>query len=710
MKMAPTLSPLPDWMDIFRVLWKRNIRFWTDLNLEGYYLAKAFWLSRSYWSIYLIAEWRVYFVGRQDLVIWIPEYFCDETIFQLRKKGYKLFFYPLSEDLNPKYELFQELATQIPPDIFIATHFFGEIFELDLAVDFCKRSGAWLIEDAAHVIFPNNEVGKLSDFTIYSLHKHFPIPDGALLMVNNGGPSKISKIITNIDDEHKNYELLVNSPGSNNWAAWLWLVKQVVKKIGFRANYSTPSFDAFSPIKESLPRIHPRLSAIAKKMIAQTIFPCDKVHGIRISNEKKWIQVMEWASPSNFLRPIITHGTPFFGRFMGESLPHVRELFNKLCRIGIVTAAWPNLPDEVLRQPENHFVPLKLRHTRLFLPIHQTLTEKEIVIAGNHLLEMELEGWSCTSIGNREWEDLYSTCVSVNFLQSWAYGEAKRNAEGWTPYRYLIKNPNSKFVGIVQILVRKISVLGGIARINRGPLFFEGVSQGERIAAIDMIVKECRAKKWRLLRIAPELDDCEKNRCAIKDIGFKNVASTPYGSGTLDLSIDESKLLMSLHPKWRNQMRRGLKLGASVEAIKVSEESILELISFYKAHQIYRGYKGLSEGLILAMSKQDQLGLHFNIFAAYTLQAPKEYVGYLLSIGSGDTCTYIIGSSTDSGRKLQANSVLLWHSIVVAKNLGYKFFDIGGLNGDTPKGIYEFKKGLNPTLYKLIGEWSKWIH
>ena len=79
--------------------------------------------------------------------------------------------------------------------------------------------------------------------------------------------------------------------------------------------------------------------------------------------------------------------------------------------------------------------------------------------------------------------------------------------------------------------------------------------------------------------------------------------------------------------------------------------------------------------------------------------------GLVVTIKSGDTCTYIIGATDDVGRKCQANTVLLWESILDSKRLMCQWFDIGGMSEETPKGIAEFKKGLNAKTYKLMGDW-----
>ena len=116
----------------------------------------------------------------------------------------------------------------------------------------------------------------------------------------------------------------------------------------------------------------------------------------------------------------------------------------------------------------------------------------------------------------------------------------------------------------------------------------------------------------------------------------------------------------------------------------------------------------LSSGISLPFAEQKESpNWKFNLYFAHHKDSIKANfnISLLVTIMSGDTCTYLIGASNDIGRKLQANTVLLWEAILHAKRLGCKWFDIGGLTEETPKGIADFKKGLNSESYKLLGEW-----
>lgn len=81
--------------------------------------------------------------------------------------------------------------------------------------------------------------------------------------------------------------------------------------------------------------------------------------------------------------------------------------------------------------------------------------------------------------------------------------------------------------------------------------------------------------------------------------------------------------------------------------------------------------------------------------------------GFVFIAQHGDTATYLLGWTSSEGRAQQANYLLLWKSIELAKNSNIKWFDLGGYNDSTPKGIKHFKKGIGGLKYTITGEYKR---
>ena len=65
---------------------------------------------------------------------------------------------------------------------------------------------------------------------------------------------------------------------------------------------------------------------------------------------------------------------------------------------------------------------------------------------------------------------------------------------------------------------------------------------------------------------------------------------------------------------------------------------------------------------------------------------------------------YLIGWSSEDGRKLNVNYILLWEAITYFKSKDCKIFDLGGLIGNNHP-IDFFKLGMNGSYYENCGEY-----
>jgi len=315
-----------------------------------------------------------------------------------------------------------------------------------------------------------------------------------------------------------------------------------------------------------------------------------------------------------------------------------------------------------------------------------------------------------------DWKENLQNCQKTNMLQCWQYGDAKVETSKWNVVRFLIMNEDGNAVALAQALSMTLPLIGGIARMNRGPLLIKRSESGQDskdiFNIITALLDEFTKRRWWLVQIAPEINDSELAAKLLKNLGLKKLVVTPYASGLLDLQKDEKKLLMGLKKKWRYCLRKGQDLGLTISTIVGNSVELETLLSRYKALKKDNGFVGLADSLIISMANQVAEDWQFTLFIANHKNSSdvKDCYGILASIHHGDTSTYLIGITSDEGRDLQVNYVLLWQAILDAKKNGCIWFDIGGLDATTPKGIAHFKKGVQSDPYYLIGEWRGFIH
>jgi len=315
-------------------------------------------------------------------------------------------------------------------------------------------------------------------------------------------------------------------------------------------------------------------------------------------------------------------------------------------------------------------------------------------------------------IGFDEWNLYFKGCYKTNMLQCWEYGEAKKQSENIDVIRFLIMDEDNVAIALSQFLIREIPFIGGVARLNRGPILIKNDkvenAQTLLIEIIRALLIESKKRRWWLVRIAPEIHNSRFVDKSLKELGLKKASLPPFASGLLNLKFNEDELLMGLKKKWRYFLRKGELHKISTITTNGDNHNIEVLLKNYNLLQERQGFVGISNKLIVSLAKQVSDEWEFSLLISddYDVKNPNSPLGMLVYIRHGDTATYLIGITSNQGKSLNINYVLLWQAILSAKRDGCKWFDIGGLNSTTPEGIRHFKKGLNSELYDLTGEWK----
>ena len=314
-----------------------------------------------------------------------------------------------------------------------------------------------------------------------------------------------------------------------------------------------------------------------------------------------------------------------------------------------------------------------------------------------------------------DWHAYLKECQKVNLLQSWQYGDAKQEVTKWKVNRFLIVDEKQQIVGLAQVLSFTLPLIGGIVRMNRGPMLISNSKSKPDDMTLHKVIialfREFKKRQWWLAQIALEAADSIPTNDFLKNIGLKKLATTPHSSGLLNLQFSEEDLLMGLKKKWRYSLKKSQSHGVNVTFLDSNNKDYEILLKQYAKFKIENDFSGIPDSLIASLSKQKAKGWKFNFIIAQKMRSLNldNCYGMMVSVCYGDISTYFIGATTDEGRELQVNFLLLWEAIIHAKSHGYNWFDIGGLDATTPKGIAHFKKGLQSEPYSLIGEWRGFI-
>jgi hypothetical protein len=716
-----TQAPLPTWLNLCRAMVRQSP---PDVKLAAPWCREGDvggWVSRSAWSLALVALWRQRSTAGRQPIVWIPDYFCNSSLVALRATGAKLVFYPLTTRMSPDMDECRRHADAGPPDVFLLVHYFGQPAVSPHLREFCTTHGAWLIEDAAHVLRPVEGVGQLGDFVIYSPHKHLAIPDGALLVVRSHGVSKLDGLTLEsmglparwsdqLDGLQKAMGLALTRGRAR---VLIWLFRRMMQKMGVRNWRRAPvpyaeSTDSNAAVSEVL--IGPGQSRLSKRLLGGLIADLGPVARQRQRHELLWdVLVSDDASRhkgalSPAERSMGRAWTPYLCGYQvdASAAPAVYEDWQ---RRGLPVTTWPDLPPEVIDSRDSHANALKLRHTRLYLPVHQSLSVAKMVkqwAPKMSYAEPQLHvSWGEASAS--QWQEWVAQAAHSNLLQSWAYGQAKSDVSGWHCKRvvfYLDQDP----VALVQVLQKR--VLGAIlvSRINRGPLFLEVPDENIKCCVWEELGRLGCLWRGKILSVAPELSLSGANLVMMESLGFRQFSPRASESAWIDLNLELPILRQKLDGKWRNALKSAEATGLRLDA-GTGDWLVEWMMERYKELMSEKSFSGSPVDLLLALRKQ--LPSEQGLVVLRAMDGEEAVAGICL-VQHGVAATYLLGWNGVKGRKLKANQYLLWQAIVYLKQAGVKYFDLGGIDEDGTPGIAAFKLGMGGDRYELLGEYWKW--
>ena len=363
-----TVSPLPSWADLVAVIHGSRI---TDEDLAKPWCQcdeRVFWFSRSAWALQAITTWWEQVYGGRKPKVWLPDYFCNQSAEPMRRVGVTPVHYPVRNDLNPDWETCDALAkNNAPPDLFILVHYFGHAANGQAALDFCSRHGALLLEDAAHILLPENGIGKCGDFVFYSPHKMLAVPDGALLLANRYNKAMEPALINAISQ-------LRPAPNATSWLIKRFLQKCVPNAALLARNRTMPGFNE-DPLPIEYPET-PCPSSIGRRLLARHIERLVQAQTTRKANALAWRRRSD--------KPGLL-GTPLFDVDAEGTAPYryveqyasqedAATAFRHYRQAGIPIETWPDLAPEVIEKTHRHSVAVALRKTLLLFPVHHALS------------------------------------------------------------------------------------------------------------------------------------------------------------------------------------------------------------------------------------------------------------------------------------------------------------------------------------------------
>jgi lipid II:glycine glycyltransferase (peptidoglycan interpeptide bridge formation enzyme) len=305
-------------------------------------------------------------------------------------------------------------------------------------------------------------------------------------------------------------------------------------------------------------------------------------------------------------------------------------------------------------------------------------------------------------------------------LQSWEWGEFKRETTGWQPLRLAFKR-GADVAAMASIGIRSVGRLK-VMYIPKGPaLDYNDISLAAEV--LDSLQRLARQQAAVWLKLDPDViaatglpgDESDTPnptgqafmkllrergwRFSADQVQFRNTI-------TIDLTQHEDTLLAQMSQNTRRKVRTAEKKGVTVRAAAADDLPIL--------YALYR-VTGTRDNFLIRPPEYYQHEWRYLMEAGLAHALIAEFEGkpiaHVILFHFGKKCWYFYGASSNEARERMPNYLLQWEAMRWAKAQGYTTYDMWGApdvfdESDSMWGVYEFKRGFRGTVTRHIGAWD----
>jgi len=310
-------------------------------------------------------------------------------------------------------------------------------------------------------------------------------------------------------------------------------------------------------------------------------------------------------------------------------------------------------------------------------------------------------------VGKEEWQKAVALFLDYNHRQIWEYGILCAHRKRARVEHIIFRSCGSIFAA-ADVRVKTIASLNsGIAYISGGPLSrqrLETQSGGTFKRCIELLVEEYVSRRGLSLRVQCPLGPDEWNSMAdntLRSLGFKSVHGLRRDRTILvDMNRSLDEILNSFSGNWRKNLRRAETRGLWIEEgtdLKMFE-SVLDL--FYQLVERKKFKIDLGADFYKEVQEQASFSDRFVVILA---RYESEVAGMLVVSVLGDMITGILGATSHLGAQKGASYLMHWHAMKMAKSMGKRAYDLGGIDPNENPAVYNFKIGTRGQDVTAVG-------
>jgi len=279
-------------------------------------------------------------------------------------------------------------------------------------------------------------------------------------------------------------------------------------------------------------------------------------------------------------------------------------------------------------------------------------------------------------LNDPDWDAFLKTVPGGSYQQTSLWARAKSFFR-LRPARIVIKH-GEIIVGGAQVLIRRMSPLGAVGYVTRGPVIASGHS-----ALAGAIIEELHrlARKERIRCLAVQLpagDDVLTSQMSEWEACPDSLSLAPVATVRVDLSQDLDAITSGMRKTTRYCVRSGAKKGVMV---RLGTENDLD--SFHRLALITGERQEFSTEPLEYYRHIWRALAPGNNLKLFLAEVNGEAVSAAIMIAFGDSVTFWRSGWSGSHDGHHPNEAVQWAAIKWARENGYRWYDLGGIGPRT---------------------------
>lgn len=299
--------------------------------------------------------------GCERLTVWMPAYICRDVPEALPRELFCVRWYAIDEALAVDWDDVHTRVGRAGGDVFVLVHTFGFGQDRARARQECDAMGLDLVEDGAHLTPTPSWTVPAGKAIVWSMRKVFAVPEGGALTV----ATSLAPFLPSV-------------PLVKRTHALRWRAKRVAQSAATRAgwNWYQHRLDVLdeAPVRLADPR---HLSPHGQRLCEQSLRTASSAAARRRLHARRLLACLaRWPQASIPRVHVAEHDTPYgVPVYIAGSPEEWRRAFVER---GVPVVRWPQLPAEVLSQPDAYDHAHRLARHLLLFPVHQNLAEADL--------------------------------------------------------------------------------------------------------------------------------------------------------------------------------------------------------------------------------------------------------------------------------------------------------------------------------------------